>query len=143
MAGFKNTKGTTIKWKEGFDADTADLIQFANVETFSGMTITKETQTATLLEDQVDVTTATKTVYGDIELGFLVKDGGSTYDGLYDVLMSDESELTFLSTMSGLGITFKGNAVLTNLAAPTETGAFQKFTATLKISGSVVKADIT
>ncbi len=137
--GFKNTKGTNIKWATGFDADTASLTKFSDVETFSGMNITKETQTATLLEDQVDVATASKTVYGDIELGFLVQTS-KTYEDLYAVLDSDTSELTFLSALTGLGISFKGNAILTNLTAPTETGAFQKFTATLKISGKPVKA---
>lgn len=142
MAGFKNTKNTIVKWKVGFDQDEADLSQFANVETFSGMGVTKETQTATLLEDQVDVAVATKTIFADIELGQLVKAADTDYDELYTVLASDSAEVTLMVTMAGLGVTFKVNAILTGLTAPTESGAFQKFTSTFKISGTPVKAAV-
>lgn len=139
-AGFSTSKGTEAFYNltgHGVSAESI-VTRFEDVRSFKGLSVTREVITDHDLFTDLEVAGAGKLVYGEFEIVFRVRaDDAVTYPQWINAARGAPEMSIKAYLPVGSGFKFTANAILTNVDAAIETGAFLAITLKFKPTGDI------
>ncbi|MFM2605277.1 hypothetical protein [Vibrio diabolicus] len=138
---FKLSKGTIVYYDLTGWGKAADEVtnKFEGVNSFSGVTVSRESISEIDLETGDQVKAAGNTSVDALEISVRIPDGDTLFETFY-AAMDGDNQQTLKAVIAGK--TFLFNTVITNVGLPVEESGFMHTTISFEVSGkpTLVKA---
>ncbi|MFM2580640.1 hypothetical protein [Vibrio fortis] len=135
--GFKTAKGTVAHYNlEGWDKAADDVtIKFEHVNTFNGLTVSRETMKEDDLETGTEVSAPGKITATDFELSVRVTEDSTVFDTFHQAMIAGADVTLKVFLPVGAGKTILANCNISEVGVPTESGGFLHINIKFGVSG--------